>query len=36
MTRETQLASDLEAERAKLNELNGKLNFLLENELSPR
>ncbi len=36
MMRETQLANELEVERAKLNDLNDKLNFLLEHELSPR
>ena len=34
--RESQLANELEIERAKLNELNDKLNLLLEQELSPR
>ena len=33
MERESRLTIDLEAERAKLNELNTKLNTLLENEL---
>ena len=33
--RETQLANELEAERAKLNELNDRLN-LLESELTPK
>lgn len=36
MTRETQLAAELETERAKLNEVSDKLNLLLEHELSPR
>jgi myosin heavy subunit len=36
MMRESQLANELEIERAKLNELNDKLNLLLEQELSPR
>ena len=36
MVRETQLANELETERAKLNELNDKLNLLLEQDLSPR
>lgn len=34
--RETELANELEGERAKLNELNYKLNMVLEHELSPR
>ena len=33
--RETQLANELEAERAKLNELNDRLN-MLESELTPK
>ena len=32
-SRETQLANELETERAKLNELNDKLNLLVEREL---
>ena len=33
MMRESQLVTELEAERAKLNEINDKLNLLLEREL---
>ena len=36
ITRDTQLANELEIEHAKLNELNQKLNLLLEQEISPR
>ena len=34
--RETQLATDLEAARAMLNELNDKLNALVELEMTPK
>ena len=36
MMRETQLANELEIEQSKLNELNYKLNVLVEQEMSPR
>jgi hypothetical protein len=34
--RETQLANDLEAARAILNDLNDKLNALVEIEMTPK
>jgi DNA repair exonuclease SbcCD ATPase subunit len=34
--RETQLANDLEVERAKLNDLNDRLNALVEIEMAPK
>jgi hypothetical protein len=36
MARETRLAADLESERAILNELNDKLNALVELEMTPK
>ena len=36
IVRETRLASDLEGERALLNELNDKLNALVELEMTPK
>lgn len=36
MTRETRLAADLENERAILNDLNDKLNALVELEMTPK
>src|SRR5688572_29288719 len=36
MARETRLAADLEGERAKLNDLNDKLNALVEIEMTPK
>lgn len=36
MLRETQLSGELEVEQSKLNDLNYKLNTLLEQEMSPR